>query len=126
MKRKLLLAVMAAAIMGSSLTVYAQPKTMPDGTVFDAEFYAETYPDVKAAFGNDAAALYNHYVQYGKAEGRQATAASAAGEKSKGAATQAAPMSQEEVSARIQKEWFTKLSEAELTSFKGTADWKKW
>lgn len=103
MKRKLLLAIMAAAIMGSSLTVYAQPKTMPDGTVFDAEFYAETYPDVKAAFGNDAAALYNHYVQYGKAEGRQATAASAAGEKSKGAAAQAAPMSQEEVSARIQK-----------------------
>ena len=43
-----------------------------------------------------------------------------------GAATQAAPMSQEEVSARIQKEWFTKLSEAELTSFKGTTDWKKW
>lgn len=39
--------------MGSSLTVYAQPKTMPDGTVFDAEFYAETYPDVKAAFGKD-------------------------------------------------------------------------
>lgn len=55
MKRKLLLAVLAVAIMGSSLTVYAQPKTMPDGTVFDAEFYAETYPDVKAAFGKDEA-----------------------------------------------------------------------
>ena len=52
------------------MTVYAQPKTMPDGTVFDAEYYANTYPDVKAAFGNDEKALYNHYIKYGKAEGR--------------------------------------------------------
>ena len=52
------------------MTAYAQPKTMSDGTVFDAEYYANTYPDVKAAFGNDEAALYNHYIQYGKSEGR--------------------------------------------------------
>lgn len=57
-------------IIGSSTTVLAAPKTMPDGQTFDAEYYASTYPDVKAAFGNDEAALYNHYVQYGKAEGR--------------------------------------------------------
>lgn len=37
---------------------------------FDAEYYANTYPDVRAAFGNDAAALYSHYITYGKAEGR--------------------------------------------------------
>lgn len=53
------------------MTAFAAPKTMPDGNTFDAEFYAETYADVKAVFGNDEAALYNHYVQYGKAEGRQ-------------------------------------------------------
>ena len=102
MKKKLLLAILTVAVMGSSLTAYAQPKTMPDGTVFDAEFYAEKYPDVKAVFGNDEAALYNHYVQYGKAEGRQATATAVAGKNSKGTTIQVASMSQEEVSARVQ------------------------
>lgn len=47
---------------------------MPDGTVFDAEFYAETYPDVKDAVGSDETALYDHYVNYGKAEGRKPVA----------------------------------------------------
>lgn len=70
----LFLTVCSIFLLGSSVTAYAQPKTMSDGTVFDAEFYANTYPDVKAAFGNDEKALYNHYVKYGKAEGRKATA----------------------------------------------------
>ena len=48
----------AVVMLLSSIDVYAAPKTMADGTVFDAEYYAETYPDVKAAFGNDEAALY--------------------------------------------------------------------
>ncbi|MCR5716241.1 MAG: hypothetical protein K6G23_05300 [Lachnospiraceae bacterium] len=39
---------------------------------FDNEAYAEMYPDLKAAFGTDATALYNHYVTSGKAEGRVA------------------------------------------------------
>lgn len=51
-------------------SAFAAPKTMSDGQVFDAEFYANTYPDVKAAFGNDEAKLYEHYLKYGKAEGR--------------------------------------------------------
>ena len=70
MKRKTLLTVIAILTLGCSMPVYAQPKTMPDGTVFDAEYYANSYPDVKDAFGNDETALYNHYVQYGKSEGR--------------------------------------------------------
>ena len=37
---------------------------------FDAEFYARTYPDVVAVFGDSAEALYKHYRDYGKAEGR--------------------------------------------------------
>ena len=37
---------------------------------FDAEFYARTYPDVVAVFGDSAEALYKHYQDYGKAEGR--------------------------------------------------------
>ena len=39
---------------------------------FDATFYANMYPDVKKAIGTDTAKLYNHYVTYGKAEGRYA------------------------------------------------------
>ena len=64
----------AVVMLLSGINAYAAPKTMADGTVFDAEYYAETYPDVKAAFGNDEAALYNHYVNFGKAEGRQPVA----------------------------------------------------
>ena len=37
---------------------------------FDPVFYAETYPDVVAVVGTDAEALYNHYINNGKAEGR--------------------------------------------------------
>ncbi|MGN0377013.1 MAG: hypothetical protein ACI4ED_05205 [Suilimivivens sp.] len=76
MKRKMI-TLGAVMLLGMSLkmTAYAQPAAMPDGTVFDAEFYAETYPDVKEAFGNDETALYNHYLQYGKSEGRLACAA---------------------------------------------------
>lgn len=70
----LFLTVCSIFLLGSSMTAYAQPKTMPDGTVFDAEYYANTYPDVKAAYGNNEKALYNHYVKFGKAEGRKATA----------------------------------------------------
>lgn len=48
----------------------AGPKQMADGTLFDAVYYASTYPDVAAVFGTDEAMLYNHYVLCGKAEGR--------------------------------------------------------
>jgi len=37
---------------------------------FDPEFYASTYPDVVAVFGNSPEVLYKHYQDYGKAEGR--------------------------------------------------------
>jgi len=47
---------------------------MADGTMFDAQFYAQTYVDVANAVGTDEAALYNHYVNHGKAEGRKAYA----------------------------------------------------
>ncbi|WP_024864581.1 hypothetical protein [Butyrivibrio sp. FCS014] len=53
---------------------YATPKEMPDGTMFDAEYYASAYPDVVAALGNSEAALWQHYMQYGKAEGRNPVA----------------------------------------------------
>lgn len=41
---------------------------------FDPEFYAATYPDVVAVFGNSPEALLKHYQDYGKAEGRSCNA----------------------------------------------------
>lgn len=39
--------------------------------VFDAAYYANRYPDLKAAYGGDESALLQHFIQYGMAEGRQ-------------------------------------------------------
>ena len=76
MKKHIALAglVMSFVFLFTTMDMQAAPKTMPDGTVFDAEFYAETYPDVKDAVGSDEPALYDHYVNYGKAEGRKPVA----------------------------------------------------
>lgn len=40
---------------------------------FDYRAYANIYPDLKKAYGYDAAKLYAHYVNFGKAEGRVGT-----------------------------------------------------
>lgn len=72
MKRKTMMCVAAALCLCSGMTAYAAPETMPDGTVFDAEYYAQMYPDVVAVFGTDADAMYQHYVTYGRNEGRSA------------------------------------------------------
>ena len=45
---------------------------------FDPVYYAATYPDVYAAFGNNANLLYRHYLLFGKAEGRYPNAGAAA------------------------------------------------
>lgn len=41
---------------------------------FDANYYAATYPDVVAAYGNDANSLLTHYINNGMSEGRNASA----------------------------------------------------
>lgn len=51
-------------------SVFAAPKTMADGGVFDPEYYAQQNPDVVAALGADENALYQHYLNNGKSEGR--------------------------------------------------------
>ncbi|MBO5292483.1 MAG: hypothetical protein J6B10_04800 [Lachnospiraceae bacterium] len=75
MKKKLmktiLLTLICSVLCGTM--AFAQEKTMPDGTVFDAEYYAQSNPDVVAALGTDENLLYQHYVVYGKNEGRKAT-----------------------------------------------------
>lgn len=53
-------------ILGSTISVSAADVK----DIFDATYYAEQNPDVVAAVGNDADALYKHYVSYGMKEGR--------------------------------------------------------
>jgi len=62
----------AALLAGSCLTASAAPQMRSDGTVFDAAYYARQNPDVVAVTGTDADALYQHYQNYGRAEGRKA------------------------------------------------------
>lgn len=47
--------------------------TSYDNVAFNASYYANMNPDVYSVFGNDAAALYNHYISAGMVEGRQAS-----------------------------------------------------
>ena len=71
MKRKMAMALLTVAFCAvSSMTVFAMPEQMPDGGVFDAEYYAEENPDVVAVMGNEKDALYLHYTLAGKNEGR--------------------------------------------------------
>lgn len=75
-KKNHLLKLIAAFVLGfvvmtgMSMETYAAPKQMADGNLFDAEFYATTYPDVVAVFGMDETLLYNHYLLCGSLEGR--------------------------------------------------------
>lgn len=73
--RKTVCMVMAVTIaLISSVTAFAAPETMADGTIFDAEYYAQNNPDIAAIYGTDKESLFQHYTMYGKAEGRQAYA----------------------------------------------------
>lgn len=40
--------------------------------VFDAEYYADRYGDLKATYGYNRAALFTHFITHGMGEGRQA------------------------------------------------------
>ncbi|WP_022754713.1 anthrax toxin lethal factor-related metalloendopeptidase [Butyrivibrio fibrisolvens] len=62
--------LMVLIFLQCSSKVYAEPKEMSDGQLFDAQFNADTYPDVKEAFGYNEVLLYEHYLTCGKAEGR--------------------------------------------------------
>lgn len=49
----------------------AGPTPAQYAAVFDATYYANKYPDLKAAFGTNETALFNHFYNSGMAEGRQ-------------------------------------------------------
>ena len=59
--------------MSFGMQAFAAPQTMSDGTVFDAAYYAQANPDVVAVYGTKTKALYRHYTEYGRSEGRAAT-----------------------------------------------------
>lgn len=72
MKKRVICFIIGMLLVAQSgMTVSAAPAIMPDGELFDAEYYAEHNPDVVAAIGNDMHALYAHYQQSGILEGRQ-------------------------------------------------------
>lgn len=54
--------MMAMIITGSSMSAEAAK--------FNPAFYSAKYADVRAAYGSDVGALYNHYLNYGQKEGR--------------------------------------------------------
>lgn len=71
MKKKwVMIGLLTAAMLQTSMTAFAAPKQMSDGTVFDAAYYASSYPDVKAVVGTNEQNLYMHYKMFGKNEGR--------------------------------------------------------
>jgi len=43
-------------------------------SIFNADFYATKYPDLKAAYGNNVNALFEHFKEHGMSEGRQGSA----------------------------------------------------
>ena len=70
MKKVLIIITSLVLTLGCSVCVYATPKTMKNGDIFDAEVYAALYPDVVAVYGTSESKLYSHYQKYGKKEGR--------------------------------------------------------
>ena len=75
--KKVLPVLMCAALLMTN-PVSAEAATAAERNayqaVFDADYYRSAYPDVAAAFGNNKAALFNHFVNYGVKEGRSGSA----------------------------------------------------
>lgn len=75
MKKKLLLSMVAAAVLSSSISVCAAPQYMADGAIFDPAWYQEQNPEVAETLealglGVSADTLYLHYTLFGANEGR--------------------------------------------------------
>ena len=72
---RLLALIFTAVVCLGALDIKANaaPLNMPDGTIFDPIYYADSYADLKAAFGYNEKDLWSHYVTYGRKEGRACT-----------------------------------------------------
>ncbi len=64
-------AVSIGEFMGNAIYAEAQADY---SVVFDANYYVEKYPELRAGCGRDADKLYKHYLNYGIKEGRQPSA----------------------------------------------------
>lgn len=62
MKKKLILALAAATVLSSGITVCAALQYMEDGAIFDPEWYLEQNPDVAETWdlGTSPEAFYKH------------------------------------------------------------------
>ncbi|WMC91314.1 hypothetical protein [Kineothrix sp. MB12-C1] len=78
MKLSLMVLILVFVFNVSAISTYAATQTMSDGVTFDPQYYAENNPDVVNVYGKTTEKLYQHYVEYGKKEGRKATADSTA------------------------------------------------
>lgn len=65
--RRILIAAAAGTVALGSIA-FTQAAGIED--VFDEHYYADKYPDLKAAFGYDREALLEHFMKYGLSEGR--------------------------------------------------------
>ena len=67
-KGRLVLIAATAGTMAFSNICYTQAAGIED--IFDERYYADEYPDLKAAYGYDRSALLKHFLKFGLAEGR--------------------------------------------------------
>jgi len=70
----LMLVSSAAPAAAKPTTVYANDRRAEiEKSLYNAEYYAKANEDVAVALNNDPEALYQHWLNYGKAEGRNAS-----------------------------------------------------
>lgn len=75
MKGKSIRKVLAALLSGTFILSMGMVSFAAEpGELFDADYYAQTNPDVVAAVGNSPEALYQHFMTNGMAEGRSGSA----------------------------------------------------
>lgn len=70
MKAAALAVACMTAFGAAGIPAQARVYMMSDGGVFDGAYYARNNPDVVHAIGANIEVLYQHYLKYGKAEGR--------------------------------------------------------
>lgn len=75
MRKKLMTGLLICLlVLAQVLPVSAQAKVMPDGNLFDVQYYITHNPDVVARLGDDEMVLYQHYLTFGRNEGRRGVA----------------------------------------------------
>lgn len=69
--KKIAFALLSVVVFAnSSFESQAVTDLVPHIDYFDSAFYAAAYPDVAMEYGNDSKALCNHFIEYGKFEGK--------------------------------------------------------